>query len=45
MSWIQRTSDETMSDEELLSYVRDSYVIVGRGLTKKKQRELGLLPE
>ncbi|MAP95706.1 MAG: hypothetical protein CMK07_12220 [Ponticaulis sp.] len=45
MSWIQRTSDETMSDEELLSYVRDSYVIVGRGLTKKKQRELGLLED
>ncbi len=44
MSWIQRTTDETMSDEELLTYIRDSYVIVGRGLTKKKQKELGLLP-
>ena len=45
MSWIQRNTDETMSDDELLSYVKDSYTIVGRGLTKKKQRELGLLPE
>ena len=45
MSWIQRTTDETMSDEELLSYIRDSYTIVGRGLTKKLQRELGLLTE
>lgn len=43
MSWIQRTTDETMSDEELLSYIRDSYTIVSRGLTKKLQRELGLL--
>lgn len=45
MSWIQRVNDETMSDEELLSYIRDSYTLVGRGLTKKKQRELGLLEE
>ncbi|MAI91668.1 MmcQ/YjbR family DNA-binding protein [Ponticaulis sp.] len=43
MSWIQRTTDETMSDEELLSYIRDSYMIVSRGLTKKLQCELGLL--
>ncbi len=43
MSWIQRYSDETMSDDELLSYVKDSYVIVGRGLTKKLRREFGLL--
>lgn len=43
MSWIQRHSDESMSDEELLSYIKDSYTIVGRGLTKKLQRELGLL--
>lgn len=45
MSWIQRYSDETMSDEELLSYVKDSYTIVSKGLTKKLQRELGLLPK
>ena len=45
MSWIQRYSDASMPDEELLSYVRDSYTIVGRGLTKKLQRELGLLEE
>ncbi|MAK61149.1 MAG: hypothetical protein CMK09_09250 [Ponticaulis sp.] len=43
MSWIQRMTDETMSDAELLTYIRDSYTLVGRGLTKKKQRELGLL--
>ena len=43
MSWIQRYSDAAMSDEELLGYVQDSYLIVGRGLTKKLQRELGLI--
>lgn len=43
MSWIQRYSDAAMSDEELLGYISDSYTIVGRGLTKKLQRELGLL--
>ena len=45
MSWIQRNTDETMSDEELLSYIRDSYTLVSRGLTKKKQRELGFLQD
>ena len=45
MSWIQRYSDASMPDEELLSYVRDSYTIVGRDLTKKLQRELGLLSD
>lgn len=44
MKWIQRTSDETMSDAELLTYIRDSYRLVGAGLTRKLQTELGLLP-
>jgi predicted DNA-binding protein (MmcQ/YjbR family) len=42
MKWIQRFSDETMSDEELLTYLRDSYRLVGAGLAKKLQKELGL---
>lgn len=45
MSWIQRYSDASMSDDELKGYIQDSYVIVGRGLTKKLQRELGLLTD
>lgn len=45
MTWIQRYTDETMSDDELLGYVRDSYILIGRGLTKAKQRELGLLTD
>ncbi len=43
MKWIQRYSDDTMSDDELLTYLRDSYHIVAKGLTKKKQRELGFI--
>lgn len=43
MKWIQRTSDETLSDDELKAYLAESYRIVGTGLTKKLQRELGLL--
>ena len=44
MKWIQRTGDETMSDAELLTYIRDSYRLVAAGLTKKLQKELGLSP-
>lgn len=42
MSWIQRTSSETMDDEGLKDYLRESYRLVSLGLTKKKQKELGL---
>ncbi|WP_019961040.1 MmcQ/YjbR family DNA-binding protein [Woodsholea maritima] len=41
MKWIQCFSDETLSDEDLKSYIRDSYHLVAAGLTKKLQRELG----
>jgi predicted DNA-binding protein (MmcQ/YjbR family) len=44
MKWIQRTSNASMSDAELLTYIRDSYRLVGAGLTKKLQNELGLTP-
>ena len=43
MKWIQRTSDETMSDADFCDYLKESYRLVGAGLTKKLQRELGLL--
>jgi len=45
MKWLQRTHEAAISDKELKSYIRDSYTIVGGGLTKKRQKELGLLPE
>jgi len=42
MKWIQRTSDESMSDAELKDRLRDSHRLVSLNLTKKLQRELGL---
>ena len=43
MKWIQRYSAETLSDEDLKAYIHGSYRLVAAGLTKKLQRELGLL--
>ena len=45
MKWIQRFSDETLSDKDLKAYLETSYRIVASGLTKKLQRELGLLQD
>ena len=42
MKWIQRTSRETLDDDGLKDYLRESYRLVSLGLTKKTQRELGL---
>lgn len=42
MKWIQRTSDETMDDDEMKERLKESYRLVSLNLTKKKQRELGL---
>ena len=42
MKWIQRTSDQSMSDSDLQAYLKQSHHIVASGLTKKVQRELGL---
>ena len=43
MKWIQRTSDEALDDDGLKDYIAESYRLVARGLTKKVQRELGLV--
>ena len=43
MKWVQRTSGETMSDADSCDYLKESYRLVGAGLTKKLQRELGLI--
>lgn len=45
MKWIQRTNHDTLSDDDLQAYIKASYRLVGAGLTKKKQRELGLLAD
>lgn len=42
MTWIQQFSEPGLSDDELREYLRQSHRIVSLGLTKKKQRELGL---
>lgn len=42
LKWIQRYDDSGMGDNELKEYLMDSHRIVSLGLTKKKQKELGL---
>ncbi len=45
MKWIQHYDAPGLSDQELKDYLRESHRIVSLGLTKKKQRELGLNQE
>ena len=42
MKWIQHYAKPGLSDDELKDYLRQSHRIVSLGLTKKKQKELGL---
>ncbi len=42
MKWIQHYDEPGLSDEDLKSYLKESHRIVSLGLTKKKQKELGL---
>ena len=42
MKWIQHHSEPGLSDADLKDYLRQSHRIVSQGLTKKKQKELGL---
>jgi predicted DNA-binding protein (MmcQ/YjbR family) len=42
MKWIQQYDAPVAEDDELKHYLRESYRIVSLGLTKKKQKELGL---
>lgn len=41
MSWLQRTSPDTLDDDALRDYLRASYALVAEKLPKKTQRELG----
>jgi len=45
MKWIQRTSRESIDDETLEAYLRESYRLASLNLTKKLQKELGLNQE
>ncbi len=42
--WLQRFDDTSLSDRELLNYLRKSYELVAGKLTRRAQRELGLAP-
>jgi predicted DNA-binding protein (MmcQ/YjbR family) len=42
MTWIQHYAKPGLSDAELKDYIRQSHLIVSRGLSKKKQVALGL---
>jgi predicted DNA-binding protein (MmcQ/YjbR family) len=43
MSWIQHHARPGLADPDLKDYLRESHRLVAAGLTKKKQRELGLI--
>lgn len=42
MKWIQHYAEPGLSDGDLRDYLAESHRIVSLGLTKKKQKELGL---
>ena len=44
LKWIQHHAKPGLCDDDLKSYLAASYRMVRRGLTKKKQKELGLKP-
>ena len=43
LKWIQHYAEPGLPDDALEDYLRQSHRIVAAGLSKKKQRELGLL--
>lgn len=42
MKWIQNYAKPGLTDKELRDYLRESHRLVSLGLSKKKQKELGL---
>jgi len=42
LTWIQHFAKPGLSDNALHDYIRQSHLIVSRGLSKKKRAELGL---
>ena len=45
MKWIQHYALPGLNDEDLKAYIKESHRLVASGLSKKKQRELGLLSD
>lgn len=42
MKWIQMYESHQGNDDDLIYYLKESYRLVSLGLSKKKQKELGL---
>jgi len=42
LTWIQHFAKPGLPDDDLRAYIQQSHLIVSRGLSKKKQIELGL---
>lgn len=42
LSWVQRIDPRSLNDDDLKSYVRQSYTLVVASLPKRAQRELGV---
>ncbi len=42
MTWIQRQTDETMDDDALRDYLRESHRLIAAKLPKRVKREIGL---
>jgi len=45
MTWIQRQTAETMSDDALRDYLRESHRLISLKLTRRLRQELGLLAD
>lgn len=43
MSWIQHCGSPGLSDQDLKDHLKESHRLVAQGLSKKRQRALGLL--
>jgi predicted DNA-binding protein (MmcQ/YjbR family) len=43
MKWIQRRTGESMDDEALKDYVRESHRLIFRALPKRVRSELGVV--
>jgi predicted DNA-binding protein (MmcQ/YjbR family) len=43
LKWIQHYAQPGLDDARIKSYIKRSHLIVSQGLSKKKQRELGLI--
>lgn len=40
--WVQITSEESMSDEDIRAYIKTAYDIISQKLTRVKRTELGI---